>query len=298
MRARGGRTWHELATRFDGRRLVADIDDEQLAAGTYDFRARATDKAGNESSTATRTDGGRAAVRLPVRVTTGLRAGFLKTKTVRRVVRRKGRKRTVRRKVQVLSSTGRLPFGGRGLIRGRLANPDGQPIDGAAVTAFALPLAGGGDPQTVGLLRTDSDGRFTYPVKATGNRVLRFKYAGSRRIRGSTGDVRLEVPASTSMTAAPRHLLNGQTVTFDGRVRSNPVPATGKLIEIQAYFRGRWRTISTTRSDASGRWRFPYRFGATVGTVRYRFRARLPVEGGYPFATGRSRVVIVVVRGL
>jgi hypothetical protein len=108
----------------------------------------------------------------------------------------------------------------------------------------------------------------------------------------------LEVPASSSITATPRRLLNGQTVTFAGRVRSGPVPAAGKLIEIQAYFRRRWRTISTTRTDMAGRWRFPYRFGATVGTVRYRFRARLPVEGGYPFITGHSPVVRVVVRGL
>ncbi len=55
--------------------------------------------------------------------------------------------------------------------------------------------------------------------------------------------------------------------------------------------------MSTTRSNLAGRWLFPYRFGATVGTVKYRFRARLPVEGGYPFATGHSPVVRVLVRG-
>ena len=36
------------------------------------------------------------------------------------------------------------------------------------------------------------------------------------------------------------------------------------------------------RTDPRGRWRFRYRFGATLGRVTYRFRARLPREGGYP----------------
>ena len=41
MRLRGGRAWHELDTRLDAGRLVADIDDEGMRSGTYDFRARA-----------------------------------------------------------------------------------------------------------------------------------------------------------------------------------------------------------------------------------------------------------------
>jgi hypothetical protein len=74
-------------------------------------------------------------------------------------------------------------------------------------------------------------------------------------------------------------LLNGQTVTFSGRVLTKPIPTVGKLVEIQAFFRGRWRTISTTRTGKGGRWSFRYRFGATTGVVRYRFRALLSQEG-------------------
>ena len=84
---------------------------------------------------------------------------------------------------------------------------------------------------------------------------------------------------------------------FNGRVATRPLPAGGKLIEMQAHFRNRWRTFSTVRSDPTGRWRFPYRFGATLGRVVYRFRVRLPSEGGYPFVTGRSRTAKVVVIG-
>jgi hypothetical protein len=90
---------------------------------------------------------------------------------------------------------------------------------------------------------------------------------------------------------------NGSAVGFRGRLRGSPVPAGGKLVEMQAHFRGRWRTFSTVRTDARGRWRFSYRFGATTGRVRYRFRAVVPREGGYPFETGRSRTVTVTVVG-
>ena len=55
--------------------------------------------------------------------------------------------------------------------------------------------------------------------------------------------------------------------------------------------------VATTRSDLSGRWRFTYQFGATTGLVRYRFRARFPREGGFPYATGSTRVATVTVRG-
>ncbi len=149
----------------------------------------------------------------------------------------------------------------------------------------------------VGFARTDRQGRFTYVVRATRNRILRFRYAGSRRIRSATADFELRVPAASSIRARPRQLRNGESVRLSGRVRTRPLPPSGKLIEVQAYFRGRFRTFSTTRADASGRWHFDYRFGGTRGRVPYRLRAFLPAEGGYPFVSGRSPVTRVVVVG-
>jgi hypothetical protein len=149
----------------------------------------------------------------------------------------------------------------------------------------------------VGLATTGTDGKFHYVVKATRNRDLLFRYGGSRRIGSAAADFALLVPADTSIRPDRQSLLNGQQVRFSGRVITRPLPAKGKLIEMQAHFRGRWRTFSTVRAGPGGLWRFPYRFGGTVGRVTYRFRARLPAEGGYPFISGNSRVVEVVVRG-
>ena len=63
--------------------------------------------------------------------------------------------------------------------------------------------------------------------------------------------------------------------------------------------RGEWHTFRTTRAAPSdGRWRYTYRFDGTHGTRRYRFRARIPRENGYPFSPGASRRVAVRVNGL
>ena len=298
MRRRGGNTWHPLATRVEGDRLAADIKDEGLQRGLYEFRARATDHAGNESSTGARADGDQAAVRLPVRVTTRLRAGFPRSRTRRRAVRRHGRRRVVRRRVRVLVPRARVGYRRQARVRGVLTNPDGQPLDSAPLTVLTRRRLPGSHFRVAGFVRTNAKGRFAYTVRGSASRILRFRYDGSRRIRGVNRDVTVVVPAAGSLRTNRRRLLNGQAVTFSGRVRTRPIPSVGKLVEIQAFFRGRWRTISTTRTARSGRWSFRYRFGATSGVVRYRFRALLSREGGYPFGTGASRVVTVTVRGL
>ena len=92
------------------------------------------------------------------------------------------------------------------------------------------------------------------------------------------------------MRASRHRVVNGEDVTFRGRLRGRPLPTPGKLIELQAYARGRWLTFGTTRANPrTGRWSYPYRFSATRGNVRYRFRARVPKEASYPYETGASR---------
>ncbi len=148
-----------------------------------------------------------------------------------------------------------------------------------------------------GTARTDAAGRFSYLARGSSNKVIRFHYPGTRRIRAATQDFALHVPASSTIRARPRTLRNGQTVTLSGRVLTRPLPASGKLVEVQAFFRHRWRTFSTTRAQPSGAWTFDYEFGGTRGRVPYRLRVRLPAEGGYPFDSGSSPTARVVVVG-
>jgi hypothetical protein len=293
MRAAGTSTWHGLATDREGSLLVAHVDDERFRNGAYEFRAYAVDQAGNEASTGRRADGSAATLRLPARIETRLAVGVPRTTLRRIVVRRHGRRKVVRRRTRRLDRHVIVRHDRKIRLGGLLANSDGQPIEGATIEA--LEKQADGALVAVGLATTGANGRFHYVVKAARNRDLIFRYGGSRRIGSAATGFLLLVPASTSIRPDRRRLLNGQQVLFTGRVRTRPLPSVGKLVEMQAYFRGRWRTFSTVRAVNGGRWRFSYRFGGTVGTVTYRFRARLPSEGGYPFISGNSRVVKVVV---
>jgi len=281
MRALGTNTWHGMATDLQGSQLVAYVDDERFRSGLYEFRAHAADHAGNEVSTATRTDGAAASIRLPARIKTQLRVG---------VAPRRGHGKRHR-----LTTDISAPFGTRVQLSGHLTNADGQPIESATVEA--VERRPDGTARAIGLVTTSRKGTFRYVLRASRNREVIFRYGGSRRIGSATALFHLRVAATTSITAGQHLVPNGQSVVFSGRVGSRPIPDGGKLVEMQAHFRGRWRTFSTFRTNSLGRWRFRYRFGATLGRVTYRFRARLPSEGGYPFVDGTSRVVRVVVHG-
>jgi hypothetical protein len=238
------------------------------------------DHAGNEASSGKRTDGAAATLQLPARIDTRLVVGL--------VSRARGERK--RFDTNVVTSYRRVLR-----LTGRLTNADGQPIEGATVEA--LDKASNGSALPVGLATTGPSGRFRYVLRATRNRDLLFRYEGSRRIGSALSAFRLRVRAASSIRANRHTVRNGQAVRFSGRVGSRPLPGNGKLLEMQAHFRGRWRTFSTLRTDRRGAWNFTYRFGATLGRVLYRFRVSLPAEGGYPFVGGHSRVARVLVLG-
>lgn len=278
--------WQALPTQTAGSRLVARIDDAALAAGAYLLRARARDRAGNEATIDRRGDGQPMVITLPLRTPATMQAGF------EREVRRPGRPR---RTIVVLQPTAQVGFGERVRIAGRLSAGDGRPITGAAVQLLASTREGA--EELVATLTTDADGRFHTFATGVHTRTLRLVYSGSLEALPGQHTLHMRVPASTSVRASRRRLRNGQAVRFSGRVRGLPMPANGKLVEIQVRFTDRWQTFRTTRSDALGRWSSRYRFRRTRGVQNYRFRVRLPNEAGYPFETSVSRTLAVQVSG-
>ena len=224
-----------------------------------------------------------------------MRSGVVRRLTVRKVVRRDGRRSIVRRRVRVLKRSVVVRLGRTTRIDGRLTNGGGDAIAGAEVQV--LTAVDGGTEQLVGVLRTDENGSYAYTASGSASRTLRFFYPGSPLILPAGSKVALRVPATSSLRVDRRHVLNGESVVFSGRVRSLPIPATGKLVQVEVLLSGGWQTFRTARTDANGRWRVRYRFGRTGATQWYRFRVQLPREAGYPFATGASRSIRVRVRG-
>jgi hypothetical protein len=173
----------------------------------------------------------------------------------------------------------------------------GAPVAGATVEVWSRPSMTGASSTLVRRLRTSSLGGFAYTVPAGPSRTLRFRYAGSAALRPAAGDAAVRVPAAVSIRASRRSVRNGQTVAFGGRLRGRPIPATGRVVDLQAFYRGRWRTFATPRTTRTGAWRYRYRFGATRGRVVYRFRVVVRPEASYPYARGYSKTVRVTVTG-
>jgi hypothetical protein len=197
--------------------------------------------------------------------------------------------------VTVQSPTARVLFGASAVVVGRLVSADGNGIAGATVQVFvASPL---GPEQPVGVVQSDAEGRYRYVAPGSTNQTLRFAYAGSGLVLPAESRLTMTVPATTALRIDHHRLRNGQTVTFSGPVLTLPSPPGGKLVEMQVRLPGRWETFRTVRANEAGQWSVKYHFRNTSGVQYYRFRARLPAEGAYPFSGGVSRVVSVRVTG-
>lgn len=292
LRRRGSPAWINLPVSVQQSGFSTVIDDENLPDGRYQLRARAVDLAGNERSTDRLSDGKLAELALPLRIKTRLAVG----RPTRVRARGAGGKRRYRVK---LVASPRAGFGRTIPLRGRLTSPGANPLPGREVRVLEQTRLPSSPWRLIATVRTSRTGRFTFRALRGPSRTLRFRFGGSDTICGRTADVRLGVRAATTMRVSRGRVVNGEDVTFRGRLRGRPLPRPGKLIELQAYARGRWLTFGTTRANPrTGRWSYPYRFSATRGNVRYRFRARVPKEASYPYETGASRRIKVSVRGL
>jgi hypothetical protein len=104
----------------------------------------------------------------------------------------------------------------------------------------------------------------------------------------------LRVRTATTIQSDQGGYRNGDTLTFTGQIiKKNLIDH--KSVYLQAIVRGRWRTFATAEADSRGRWRMTHRFEATRRPTRYTFRAVVPAQTGYDWATGYSRSVRVLV---
>ncbi len=136
----------------------------------------------------------------------------------------------------------------------------------------------------IATVRTNRTGRFTFKALRGPSRTLRFRFGGGDTIRGRTALVRLGVRASTTLRASRSSVVNGEDVTFRGRVRGAPIPATGKLIELQARTRGGWRTFATTRASVRNR-----PVGLRLSVLRHARHRPLPLPRACPEGVRASR---------
>ena len=248
----------------------------RLPSGTRTLAVRITDTAGNQQTTAPVTTlvGG------PLNGSNASRSGRL------RAVFTKGRKqrRTVR--------AGRRPS-----VSISLRDAAKRPIGGARIQVRARPLRTGAHSRPAGEVTTGPSGRARLVLPKGTSRELRFEYRTrvddpSPALRAK---VRLGVRPRVTLRVRPRRVGFGGSIRLTGRVLSRPRPKPGKVIVLQGFADGRWRTFAQTRSGKGGRFSRRYTFRGTSSPRTFRFRARLPREGAYPYSTGNSRTVRVRV---
>jgi 5-hydroxyisourate hydrolase-like protein (transthyretin family) len=286
----GSGAWQVLPTTLEGNHLSTRIDDAALPAGEYELRAIAHDQAGNIASTSQRVDGQAMKVQLPLRTSMSLGAGIVeKRREHRHGHDGKGPK------VTALVSHAQVKFGKHVRLAGRLVDRAGNPLANATVDLYSTPREGA--EQQVATLTTDEQGHFGYELNAQASQKLRFVYAGDSTRLPAEGDVELSVAGTSSLKVDHPHVLNGQSVIFSGQVRGRPLPATGKLVELQVKLSHEWQTFRTARTNDKGEWQIEYPFQRTCGIEHFHFRARLPEEAGYPEVVGTSHHLTVKVKG-
>jgi hypothetical protein len=289
----GESVWRPLPTQVVADGLVAILDDSQFPDGAYRIRARVVDAAGNERSTQAFEGGVAAALTLPLRIKTRLAVG--KVKHVRASSAR-GKRPKYRR---ILVTKPRTRYGRTIRLSGRLTTPGANPVAGAPVEVYEQVQLAGAPWTHVASVPTSRTGRFTYKALRGPSRLVQFRYGGTATVRPRTSTVELLIRGSSSISVNHRRVVNGDDVVFRGHVRGRPLPPEGKLVELQVFTRRRWRTFAQPRANATtGRWSFRYKFESVRGTERFRFRARVRKEAGYPYELGTSHGINVFVRGV
>jgi hypothetical protein len=275
-------TWTSVPAKVDGGRLIVNLPDETMADGVYDLRGRAVDRAGNEKSTTTLSDGTPMTVTLPLRSPTHITGGRLQTR------KRKGKR------IHYLGTQLRLRYAHRTRLGGRLADKDNKSMASTPLAVSELVDVPGASWQLVRTLSTSPSGSYNFRTAKRGpSRTIRIRYEGTPTVRPSQADVHVAVAASSTIHRSRSTVRRGRAVRFSGTLRGGYVPLA-KLVQLQVRVRGRWQTFANPHAKRSGAWTYVYKF--TGGTGKYVFRARIPSQAGYPFATGQTERTSVHVR--
>jgi hypothetical protein len=167
----------------------------ELPTGTYEVRARAVDKVGNERTVSALQDGAQMHLQLPVRPASSVIVGLSQRERV------SGSPNRYRR---VLEPHPSVNAGTSTTLQGRVTDAFGHPRGDAAVEIREqIDLPGAGWTQ-IATLRTSTTGGFNLVAPAGPARTIRFEYPGTPVTRSAFGEVALRVRAGVSL--APRAL--------------------------------------------------------------------------------------------
>jgi hypothetical protein len=191
-----------------------------------------------------------------------------------------------------------LGYGRARTIRGAVTDAAGAPVPSATVVVLSRVRRTGARTRAGNTpLVTGSDGRFVYRIPKGPSRLLRFGWRSSTAssLLTCSQALHVNVRAPVGLSISPHAVSAGGRIRLSGRLRGGYVPARGRVLDLQAFERGRWRPFDTVRTSGKGRFSTTYRFTSGArGTFRIRVRVR--PSSDYPFTLGYSRVVRIRVR--
>jgi hypothetical protein len=277
-----GARFEELPTRVEPGRLVARWDSDSYPPGNYEFRATGYDLAGNTASGTQRGDGAKMVLPSPLKTPITITAGF-------------------GAKPQAWRAKKRVPYGRGVRYSGQLQMAAGASVSGAEMTVTETFAAGSELARRATVVRTKADGTFSLRLAPGPSRQVSASFAGSRTLTRATGSnaglaVRGAVRFHVSSAVAQ---VGRAPVVFSGRVAHLGAKAPrGKTVDLQFRYPGAsWSEFRTVTTDASGHFRYAYRFSDDDSRgVRFQFRAVVPAQEGWPYDSGASRPVIVTGR--
>jgi hypothetical protein len=148
-------------------------------------------------------------------------------------------------------------------------------------------------------LRTDALGAISARLGAGPSRIVYLTYWRDPE-RVVTRAIHLAVKPRVGLRVRPRgELHNGQTLTLRARL-VGPYHDRRAVKFLAKPPGGHWVPFSTDfvkRTDDNGLARVSHTFRRVFGTQRFRFKARVPRQRGYPYLAGDSHVVAKTVSG-
>ena len=189
-----------------------------------------------------------------------------------------------------------VPYGQRVPISGRVVDPAGRPIVGAAIDIRSIDNVPGAKAAAIKTVRTDSNGvyRFVAPVGVSRTITFGYRYREGDQEYAGTSTLVIAVNAKINVKPSKRSARNKQKVIFRGKVAGAPMNSN-KRVELQAKVGSVWRTIGNAKLR-KGKYAIAYHFKRTTVTSTYQFRARVMPAMAWPFEAGYSKVVSVKVR--
>jgi hypothetical protein len=185
-------------------------------------------------------------------------------------------------------------YGRPAIVAGKLANNAGDPIRGARLCVKMATIGVEDRPASVGSVTTNAEGRYRYEVPPGPNREVTLGYRhDSMQI---ARDVRYYAHAQPTLRVNDPRVANGDRVRFWGQL---PGPRnTGRVVVLQAGTVGskRWITFRKATTKDRGIFKASYHFTQTTRKTKYRFRAVVATQDGYPWVAGQSKAVKVLVR--